>query len=397
MNKTQTQLINFLNSSIHAEKKEYSLSDMDWEQLLEEARAHNIQSLVYTGIDNKTLLSINKQILEKWKKETFLSGVYQLSHINQISYVLNELDKKNIPVIVLKGLVLRDLYPQSELRTMSDADILVKEENLEKLRTLLLELGYEESGKTLYHLNFEKENSEIEVHWNISSEEHFKGVTKYVEHIWENAIEVKIGQSKALSMNYEDLATYLCMHMAKHLRSCGFGIRQLCDFVLLVEQKGNLIDWNKFIEETKKFGIDKFSVIIFKMCKKLFGLNIPKEVEDYTSIDEVYLDILIDEILDCGVHGKRDENKILGKNAAYTLEKKENSTLIKFIKFMFPSSKYLDESKYGYAKKNKILLPVAWIHRAFTKERKFSQKFRFILFGFSVAKKKEKLLKWLEI
>lgn len=397
MNKIQSQLIEFLNSAIHGEKIECSSNDIQWEGLLEEARAHNVQSLVYSGIGSKTLSNINKETSEQWKKETFLSGVYQLNHINQISYVLNELNQINIPVIVLKGLVIRDLYPKSELRTMSDADILVEEENLEKVKELLLKLGYEETGITPFHLNYEKNNLKIELHWNISIEEHFEGVTKYVEDMWENAVEVQIGTSKALSMNYDDLAIYLCMHMAKHLRSCGFGVRQLCDLVLLVEQKGSLINWKNFILKTKGFGIDKFSVIIFQMCKKLFNLSIPKELENYTNVDGIFLDMLTQEILDSGVHGKRDEDKILAKLAAYRLEKKEDATLVKYIKYMFPSVKYLDASKYGYAKRNKILLPIAWIHRAFTKERNLSQKVKFLLFGMSETKKKEKILKWLEI
>ena len=42
-------------------------------------------------------------------------------------------NKNNIPVIVLKGLVVRDLFPNPTLRTMCDADILVKEKDLENV------------------------------------------------------------------------------------------------------------------------------------------------------------------------------------------------------------------------------------------------------------------------
>ena len=39
------------------------------------------------------------------------------------------------------------------------------------------------------------------------------------------------------------------MHMAAHLAATGFGVRQICDLVLLVEKKGDEIDWNKFIKK----------------------------------------------------------------------------------------------------------------------------------------------------
>ena len=39
----------------------------------------------------------------------------------------------------------------------------------------------------------------------------------------------------------EDLLVYLCIHMAKHFINSGFGIRQVCDVLLLVEQRSSLL------------------------------------------------------------------------------------------------------------------------------------------------------------
>ena len=41
-----------------------------------------------------------------------MSNVYQINHIKQISNILSIFNDKNIPIIVLKGLVIRDLYPK---------------------------------------------------------------------------------------------------------------------------------------------------------------------------------------------------------------------------------------------------------------------------------------------
>ena len=41
---------------------------------------------------------------------------------------------------MLKGLVIRDLYPMLELRIMCDADILVHKEDLDRVRMLLISI-----------------------------------------------------------------------------------------------------------------------------------------------------------------------------------------------------------------------------------------------------------------
>ena len=47
--------------------------------------------------------------------------------------------EKNIDFIVLKGIYLRYLYPNPDLRTMSDIDILVHKEDLDKISEILLD------------------------------------------------------------------------------------------------------------------------------------------------------------------------------------------------------------------------------------------------------------------
>ena len=44
-----------------------------------------------------------------------------------------------MPVIVLKGLVVREYYPQPEQRSMSDADIFVKAKDLNKSKKILID------------------------------------------------------------------------------------------------------------------------------------------------------------------------------------------------------------------------------------------------------------------
>lgn len=399
MNKTQEYIVEILNHSIHNKKIELDKNeDISWKDILEECKSHNIEALVYYGIHSNTLKTIDKEILESWKKQTFMSNIYQINHIKQISNILSIFNGKNIPVIVLKGLVIRDLYPKSELRTMGDADILVHEQDLNKVKEILKDMEYEEVCRHGFHIVFCKGNSHIEVHWTISDEEIWIGLNEFTDEVWNNAIEVNVEDSKSLSMNYEDLLFHLIIHKANHLKSSGFGIRQICDVALLVDKKREYINWNEFINKLKRSKIDKFAMIILEICNKLFEIEFPKELEYMRVKNEIYTDILIDIIFLNGVHGKKE---IISSVAKYFSDSNQKNNFITgFINMYFPSQDKLT-NRYSYAKNNKLFLPIAWIHRLlnaiFRRDFRLSEKVKISIQGSDISKRYGELLNWLEL
>lgn len=401
MNKTQEYVVEILNHSIHNKKIELDTNkDISWKDVLEECKSHKIESLAYYGIHSNTLKTIDKEALESLKKTTFMSGIWQLRHIENISEFLCEFNKQSIPVIVLKGLVIRDLYPRPELRTMCDADLIVHKEDLDKVKNLLLNLGYTQTVTSDKDLCFIRGNTYVEVHWSIANEKNFNNIKLFEEEMWKNAMKVKVGNSEALSMCYEDLLVHICMHMAAHIKYLGFGIRQLCDLVLIVEKKGNLINWDKFIEKINILGIYKFTVTIFNICNKLFDMDIPDILNKKEIINDKYIYLLIEDIFSSGVHGKRDKASSFSNLISHEYKEEKRSTLNSFKKLYFPSSDMLSQ-KYSYAKSNKILLPFAWIHRFFSgilnSDYSFIDKVKFTIFGTSISKKRNNLISWLEL
>lgn len=410
MNSTQIQLINFLSAAIKGERIEVdSMEKINWKSIIEEAEAHNVKGLLYLAIyKSKYIKYIEKESLEKLKRDTFLTAVYQMEHIKQISNVLNMFNEEKVPVIVLKGLVIRDLYPKPELRTMGDADILVHKKDLNKVKKLLLELGYieKESSKSHpFHAVFEHSKyPSIEVHRALGNKNRFKGEPIFENGIWQRAIKVKVGNSEALSLSFEDLAVHLCNHMARHSIRSGFGIRQLCDLVLLVEKKGDLIDWSSFINKIRAGRIEKFAMSIFSICRKLFNMTIPQELNSLELDDKERLDLLINDIFSSGVHGRRSLLKSFSCQLACKSQNINSNnylgTFKRFRMLLFPSIDELSD-RYAYAKKHNILMPIAWNHRflceIFNKEHSFYDKIKVLVAAAYISKKRNKLLKWLEL
>ena len=55
--------------------------------------------------------------------------------------VLQKLTHYNIPIVALKGLVLRDFYPDKWMRYMSDFDLLVRESDMSQIDSILKNSG----------------------------------------------------------------------------------------------------------------------------------------------------------------------------------------------------------------------------------------------------------------
>ena len=408
MNTTEKQFIDLLSNSIRNEVCKKKYDNVDWNELINLSRKHKIEGLIYSALNKSRLLeNIDEDKVKDLKKEVFFTGVTQISNMSKLEKVFNEFSKENVPVIVLKGLVVREYYPQPEQRSMSDADIFVKAKDLNKSKKILIDLGYTEvDAEASHHIKYIKSGYPmIELHWHVMKRDGFSDeLDLFEDDIWDRTIEVKVKGAKVLSLGYEDLALHLCMHMAAHLAASGFGVRQIADLVLLVEKKGHLIDWTLFINKAEEFGFKKFIIIMFKICNILFSMDIPKEMAVYKIDDEEMFESLISTIFDGGVYGKKDMASNFANQVAFNYKGKDSNATIgairRYFRFIFPSIETMSD-KYSYARKIRILTPIAWIHHLFSgifrKEYNFTDKIRFLTKGAKESVEKNKILSWMEL
>lgn len=405
MNLTQKQIVEFIKSAINGQKTNINIGgEIDWKSIIDLSKEHKIEGLVYSIISKEIKDTIPEDLLKIWKKEVFISGITQQRHMKEMENVLKEFNKANIDVLVLKGLVIRDLYNSPTLRTMSDADIVVKESDLEKSKEVLTNIGYIEYKQTPNDFMFIKSGClPIELHWDLADDHFFKQISKFEEDMWPNILPVNIGSAHAKEMGLEDLAIFQCIHMAKHIVYRGFGIRHLIDFTLLVNKRGNEIDWLNFLERCKKYGIYKFVLQVMLTCNELFDMDIPSGIDFIINEDKSYLDEFIRDIFESGVHGKQDFVSSVASEFAYTSEKeggKNESSLKRYMRFLFPKVENMSDT-YNYAKKHKILHPIAWIHHLirgiFNKDYSLKDKIKFTTDTVSVSQKRNNLINYLEL
>jgi hypothetical protein len=403
MNSTQSVLIKLLVCSLtNSNIENINYDQIDWNDLLNEAKNHDVHTLLYPLIKNISLSKdIDQEVLSTWKKETIIYSVMQQQNIDQMQLVFGQFELNNIPVIALKGLALRSFYPHPNLRNMCDTDILVDKENIELAEAILQTIGYYRSGEVKIHSSFQHPSLlSIDLHWSLVNEAYIKNASDIDKLLWDNLQYEQLGQCKILTLNLEYQLLHILIHLASHLIKSGFGLRQLVDLYVLLNAKKESIDYDKLSKLIVHHNIEKFSTIIFSVCHKLFNLDIP-QLNDYILDDDPNLDLFIEEILNDGVFTNSDEslntrNRLLSFNYKSNSEHKFKYLLA----FLFPSSSNL-EPKYNYAKKHKYLLVFSWIHRILyvisRNGLKILPKIIFFYKSSSSARRRVEILRWLEL
>lgn len=379
MNNTQKQFIDILSAGIRGKDVDKIHENVEWDKIINLSIENKVEGLVYSALYKSKLVSVvgEKRVnLLKQKSEDM--EIEQLRKISELSIVFNKINKENIPLIILKGLSIRNLYPKAEQRTMGNANILVHREDVKKLKKLLIDMRYtvlEEHNKVPHHIVLVHNSyPTIEMHWNLFDGHGFaKELIHYEKLIWKRATKINLGESEVLAFSYEDLASHLCMYMADHLTENGFEVKQLCDITVLVEKLGEEIDWNSFIMKARIHGFEKFSLILFLICNELFDVKLPEELEVKYVNNKKYLEALIDEIFEPKVKGKKEMTDQFAKQISFSLD------------------------RYSYAKRIKVLAPIAWIHHIFevifSNENKLSSLFK-------IKEKnihRNKLVDWMEL
>ncbi|NME82443.1 nucleotidyltransferase family protein [Clostridium sp. SM-530-WT-3G] len=370
MNYEQTVLIDILKKSINNEKiTDLRINSDAWENIIKEIHEQNIDSLAYYTLDKNIIRTINSDLREEWKRKVFTSNMIQIKHTREIKQVLSRFNEEGVEAIVLKGLVLRKLYHKPELRSMSDADILVKKEQYSKAVECLNECGYTFNGHSNdIHEAFVKPNTlEIELHHKLGNSG-FIGVdfSQFEENLWNNSIETEIEGVITKTLSNKDFIIHQILHMATHTKYYGFGIRLIYDFALFIKENYDDINWAELKNELCRYELLKYTEGIMMVTNKLLDIEIP-EIFLNNNITKKDIDIFIDNIMNVGVHGKKQLNPdydILFKSRNH--HKEERAILKRIILFICPKGEYLlmkYPNKYEYIRKNSYFIIFAWVDR----------------------------------
>ncbi len=260
------------------------------EPILAFAVKHSVAALALDSMLNNSLVE-DENIADECKN-LLLEIVFQYQKQSvELAKICNLFENSKIDYIILKGEVLRSIYPEPYLRTSCDIDILVKPDDLERALYTLKNNGYCYGAKHSHDVSFYSENDvHIELHYDtIEKHNSFANVHNILTHIWDYALPEN-GGTHQYALTNEMFYFYYVAHMLKHFTIGGCGIRAFVDLWYL----NNKLTYNEDIKQKllSDGGILKFEQIAKKLTNIWFDddehNDITLKLEDFVFKGGVY-------------------------------------------------------------------------------------------------------------
>lgn len=257
----QDTLLHLLNCALKGEKPSFSTVP-DWEALLKLARRQQVYNTVLPVLEKAALLPPEQ--LQRWN-DFRLTELQRMLFVNsQRQTVCADLEAENIHYMFLKGLLLRELYPQTMMRQMSDNDILFDPRRRSDLAKIMRAHRFTLTVATEKSDDYYKEpNCLIEFHRELFNHTDLQAAFPAAL-VWQHAVPDPEHPCR-FCMSPEDNYLFTLGHMYKHYIMEGCGVRFLCDVYLLRTKQPDM-DVAYLQDMTDKMGITAF-------CQTVIGLT----------------------------------------------------------------------------------------------------------------------------
>ena len=345
----QEEYIKYLKDYLHLialylnkkEEPSFKIDDNNLPFFIKLSKNHSLMALFY-----KVAMTTKVEI-----KEEYLKKLEQYYLSNMRKYVLfakereelfSYLELNNIPYLQLKGLVLKDYYPDEYVREFADNDIYFKGDD-KVVKKFFIDRDYEVEAfrKSNHDVYLKKPVFNFEMHRSLFGE---TGDNQKLVNYFENPKAGPLGhEQNELVYKPEDFYIYFTAHTFKHFNVSGCGLRTLVDYYLYLKKNPNFDQ--KYIEkELKKIDLLDFSKKISSLAIKIF---------DEQELNEEEMDMLL-FIASSGTYGNIENRVSKGV--------KEKGRFKYFMSRVFPPYAFY-KTAYPWAYKTKVLIPVAWLMR----------------------------------
>lgn len=297
--KEEQALLQLLKSALTGEKYRFG-EDADKNHVLALAKKHAVIPFLYDAVEESDIPNECMEKISAESRRTVLQSYRLLFLTKQVSELLKE---HGIEFAVLKGIATASLYKIPELRKSGDVDLLLlHEEDEKKAESILLQAGFTVSSEqhANHHTVFvSPDGIDVEVHTMLAEPFAYKKINAAMEAQMPLCKEhVIMTDSMGVMIPVLDKpfhAYELLLHMLQHFVYAGFGLKLLCDWVIIwnynwTEEEKML--YKQLVEESE---IAKFAEAVTAVCSKYLGLN--KENYAYVS-DESMADVMLREVLD---------------------------------------------------------------------------------------------------
>ncbi len=322
----------------------------DLEQAMPQINHHKIGNLAYYGAVNCGV-DPKLPVMQKLFSVTYQCMLVDERQRKALQQLWAAFEANGIHYMPVKGALIKDIYPKSDMRTMGDADILIKMEQYDQIKTVMEQLGYEFIGEKSHELTWNHPNLHAELH-RFLVPDYNVDFARYYGDCWH--LGRPVGEDACrYEMTDEDHMIYLFTHFAKHYRNGGIGIRHMLDLYMFQKAKPSM-DEGYIAGELKKLKLYDFYCNIFETLKVWFaGAEANQKTE-----------LITQRIFVSGVFGNNAARKIF--EAVVDKEKTgDNAKQYQRKKWLWAIFLPYDNMciLYPVLKKVPVLLPFMWVAR----------------------------------
>ncbi len=316
---------------------------------MEQLRRHQIRALAYQGAVCCGLPK-NTPAMQSLFRDYVQALMQSERQMRAVQRLCTAFEEYGIDYLPLKGCKLKKLYPNPELRSMGDADILIRREQYDRILTILQEQGYEEEVGAEHTCNWKSPELYLELHLSlVPNESQTSDLYSYVGDPWKRAVRM---EGHCYAMRPEDEYLFLFIHFVKHYRMSGIGCRHLTD--LWVYRRAN----PQMDEDYLQAELNKMNLLVFHK-------NLIRTAESWFEdgpADEV-TQLITARILESGCWGIFSSWVLAEGARRNAIDRKNHGSLYTAFLIAFPRAKDL-EKVYPILRKCPFLLPVFWLVRA---------------------------------
>ncbi len=282
--------------------------------------------------------------------------------------ILRALEKEKIDYMVLKGVIIKDLYPSIGDRQMADNDILFDARYRKTVRDIMLARGYKVESYDMgdnHDVYLKEPVYNFEMHTHLFNSYYHSVFFRY----FENAFARAKKDGFAHYMTDEDYYVYVKAHEYKHYSAGGTGIRSLVDTFVYLNAKKGLLNEGYIEAELEKLGISDYEKNTRKLASKIFSTDFAKanilsyKSENRTDLLSQEERLMLDNFFLSGSYGtaERSVEREIDK-----MEEKGAHSGIKYIfSRIFPPMEYY-KANYPRVYRYKILIPFFIVGRVFS-------------------------------
>lgn len=346
MNLLQNGILQLIAAALTESRREIP-DGLDWDAVVRMGKKHQILPMLYYGA-LQCGVSLPTECKRTMEMTTFRHVIISQNQQFALERLFAAFDEAGVDYMPLKGTLLKAMYPKAEMRSMGDADVLIRVDQYDRIKPLMPPLGFAEGVESDHELIWQSPALFLELHKRLIPS-YNKDYFAYYGDGWQLA---KVKDGCRYGMTAEDQLIYLFTHFAKHYRDGGIGIKHMTDLWVYRRHHPDL-DEAYIRRELTTLQLYTFYTHI---CRTLSVWFEGAEGDEHTAL-------ITDFVFDSGTFGSH-ENHLLSDGAKLdgdgNTAKRRKAIRLVFLPYANMCM------KYPWLKRVPVLLPVMWVWRVVT-------------------------------